>query len=148
MYLIVFIKICHLLNNKKKVKKKIYIYKLVAVTSVFSKINKKLFKRFLVYYELNTYLDQSFNVWVVFVNLRIAFDAVNLNVLLQFMGEVRGCGLVNKLLYFDLTNRNFRERIQEKLSTPHIGMDGVLQGSLLTILIYIIYIKDTWSAKL
>jgi hypothetical protein len=115
-------------------------------------LEKNLSTEMATYTHLNNILsslDRKNFVGGLFCDLQKAFDCVNHNILLAKMEFYGISGIVNKLMRSNLENRHQRVSVKDiklnKVSSKweHVK-HGVLQGSVLGPLLFLIY-KDDFS---
>ena len=86
--------------------------------------------------------DQSLFACGVYLNLKKAFDTVNHNIILSKLHHYGIRGKANDWFKSFLVNRNQYPSINDAKSTSEKVMCGVLQGSVLGSLLFIIFIND------
>ena len=88
-------------------------------------------------------MDQGKISCIVFLDIRKAFDSINHDILLQKMNDKFGFSY-NELKWFKsyLNNREQQCFVNGQMSSPRRIMCGVPQGSILSPLLFLLYIND------
>lgn len=93
-------------------------------------------------------LDKGKKVSAVFIDLQKAFDSVHHNVLLSTLNDIGVRGLCNNLIKNYLTGRKQIVKINDTRSSPLSINKGVVQGSIIGPLLFLVVINHLASIKL
>ena len=99
---------------------------------------------------IQTNMDKKLFSCGVFIDLRKAFDTVNHNILLDKLNYYGFRGIDNQWLSSYLSNRTQTTEIGSQISSKLNINCGVPQGSLLSPLLFLLYVNDIqyFSSKL
>ena len=90
----------------------------------------------------NMEIDKGNYVGAVFVDLSKAFDMVNHTLLINKLKTLGITGIENNWFKLYLNNRTQHVSINGSISFPNVIMSGVLQGSILGPLLFLLFIND------
>ena len=96
-----------------------------------------------IYQKLTEHSDKGMYSCCIFFDLIKAFDTVNHDVLLYKMKKIYGFqGLAFKLMQSYLSNRKHYLKLNNYKSDQSKAEYGVLQGSSVRLLLFLLYIND------
>lgn len=95
-----------------------------------------------ILYEWKKEIDSGNSIIAVFLDFKRAFETLDISILLEKL-QIYGIeGKENSWFRAYLTGRTQRTRVNGILSTPQLVRFGVPQGSILGVLLFLLYIND------
>ena len=86
------------------------------------------------------YLGNKARCYLVLLNLSSAFDTLDYNILSIGLNEISIHGQIHSWFMYFVSSRTSSVKINSSLSPPYFNIDGILQGSVLGPIFFIIYI--------
>ena len=99
----------------------------------------------LLKHDLQSSLDKRFQSMIVSLDFSTAFDLVNYQDVLYKLKSMGSCGPVFNILNNILTNHQQHVLVHENFSQFKPVVSGVPQGSVLGLLLLILYTADMWN---
>ena len=107
-----------------------------------------LYSTSLAFNSLNNLISECFNnsnaVLTIFLVLTKPFDALNHKILFSKLDRYGFCGQVNNWFGSYLRDRTQTVGLNNSYSQPRLIMHGVPQGSILGLLLFLVYINDVF----
>ena len=86
------------------------------------------------------YLGNKAPCYIVLLNLSSAFDTLDYNIISIGLNEISIPDQIHSWFMYFVSSRTSSVNINSLLSPPYFNIDGVLQGSVLGPILFIIYI--------
>lgn len=83
-----------------------------------------------------------------FIDIAKAFDSVNHTILLAKLEKAGIVGPALALITDNLSDRTFSVRIGDTTGAPEMMLRGVPQGSILSLILFLVYVNDLLKLKL
>ena len=99
------------------------------------------------YQEVISFLDKNTPVDIIYIDFQKAFDTVSHDLLLLKLERFGVSGMLIRWLRGYLQGRSFKVRIEEETSEWHPVLSGVPQGSVLSPLLFSLYVADMPDGK-